>query len=300
MSQTLPNGLISFGPKANCTLDLCPVEWSVFQYRPSLAANGAFIGLFFVVGVLHAVLGFRWKTWFFGWSMILGSIMEIVGYVGRILLHENPFSFVAFMMQIICVTCAPVFYCAGIYVTIAQTVMTLNPKLSRFNPKLYYWGFIICDLISLVLQATGGALSTKSSGDDSFANDIALAGLSFQVFTLVLCCSLLADYLTRYFYSTRFGSVNNRLKIFLCFLGLSILLILARCAYRVMELSEGYSGDLIHDETLFIALEGVLVVCAVFALCIGHPGLGLKEPVEKNVVKMVSLDDQSNITRNVV
>lgn len=36
--------------------------------------------------------------------------------------------------------------------------------------------------------------------------------------------------------------------------------------------SEGYSGTLFHDEPLFIGLEGILIVLAVIALAIGHPG----------------------------
>lgn len=33
-------------------------------------------------------------------GMILGCVSEIIGYVGRVLLHNSPFSFVAFMIQI--------------------------------------------------------------------------------------------------------------------------------------------------------------------------------------------------------
>ena len=38
---------------------------------------------------------------------------------------------------------------------------------------------------------------------------------------------------------------------------ISITLILIRCIYRIDELSEGYTGPLIRNEGLFIALEGV-------------------------------------------
>ena len=51
--------------------------------------------------------------------------------------------------------------------------------------------------------------------------------------------------------------VSGRFKIFVAFLSLAILLIFIRCIYRIDELSDGYSGPLIHDEGLFIGLEGV-------------------------------------------
>jgi len=46
-------------------------------------------------------------------------------------------------------------------------------------------------------------------------------------------------------------------KVFVGSLSAAIILILIRCAYRIDELSDGYHGPLIHNEGLFIGLEGV-------------------------------------------
>lgn len=136
--------------------------------------------------------------------------------------------------------------------------MYFGPELSRIKPQLFWWIFIPLDLVCLVLQAAGGALSTVSSGSSQTGVDVALAGLSFQVAILVVFCCLFADYLIRYFRSGSAGSVTMRMRIFFGFLSTAIVLILGRCAYRCYELSQGYSdSDLITDEGLFIGLEGV-------------------------------------------
>ncbi|KAI1093324.1 RTA1-domain-containing protein [Rostrohypoxylon terebratum] len=277
--------LIPFGPHATCTLDLCPLEMSVLQYRPSLASSVAFICVFAVLLLIHSAVGFLWRSWWFLGCMTLGCVTEIIGYAGRIMLFYNPFSFAGFLMQIICIGCAPVFYSAAIYVTMAKIVENLDPSLSRIRPNLYYVVFIVSDVFSLTLQGVGGGLSTSSSGQSRAAVDLSLVGLSFQVFSMVVFCSLLADYMIRYSKSTRRATTSIRLKLFLVFLVTATLLILARCGYRVAELSDGYSGRLIHDEPLFIGLDGVLIALAVFALCVGHPGfvflpsaIGLKVP----------------------
>ncbi len=139
-----------------------------------------------------------------------------------------------------------------------------SPDLSRFKPKLFYYIFIPCDFFSLVLQAAGGGLSTSTSGQSKTGVDLALVGLSFQVFTLVLFCVFFGDYLLRYYRSGQWhdnisarGDSTTRLRLFFGFMVLAILLILARCSYRLAELHAGYSGGLIRDEGLFIALEGV-------------------------------------------
>lgn len=99
MAQTLPNGLIAFGPDANCTLAICPVEWSVLQYQPNIPVNAVVVALFAISMVVHIFQGFRWKTWSFTICMVIGCIDEILGYGGRFMLHDNPFSFNAFLMQ---------------------------------------------------------------------------------------------------------------------------------------------------------------------------------------------------------
>lgn len=143
-----------------------------------------------------------------------------------------------------------------------NSIKYFSPSLSRLRPNLFYWIFIPTDVICLIFQAAGGALSTASSGTSQIGVDMALVGLSLQVFAMVVFCGFFADYLVRYFRSEVYRSgagakLGRRPKLFFGFLGLAILLILARCAFRLAELHEGYRGGLIRDEALFIGLEGV-------------------------------------------
>ncbi|KAH8658016.1 RTA1 like protein-domain-containing protein [Xylariales sp. PMI_506] len=275
VASQFPDYLISYGPDTNCTLALCPVEWSVLGYQPSLAASSVFIALFSIAAILHFFQGLRWGTWSFMICVVLGCIDEIIGYAGRIMLNNNPFSFAGFLIQIICITTAPVFFCAAIYVTLSRTINHLDESLSRFKPKLLYWFFIPCDIASLALQAGGGATSSNTSGSNKTGVNVSLAGLSFQVFTLVLFTLVVADYMIRFLRSAGRRSLDTRFTVFLFFLCTAILLILIRCAYRIDELSSGYSGTLFHKEGIFIGLESVLIVVATFCLNIGHPGLVL-------------------------
>lgn len=271
--------LVSFGPDANCTLALCPVESSLQGYRPTLGAQIAFIALFGISMLVHLAQGIRYKTWFFASMMALGCIGEMVGYGGRILLYQNPFSFNGFIIEICCITISPVFFAAAIYVSLAKVSNFLGPEACRFPAKIYVWVFVPCDIISLILQAVGGALSSTSTGSDTSGEDITLAGLVFQVFTLAVFIAMGLDYLFRYISYRKCQQVDQRqilstrFGIFGVFFSASVLFILIRCCYRIAELSQGYSGSLFHEEGLFIALESVMVILAVFALNIAQPGM---------------------------
>jgi hypothetical protein len=283
MSESeLPNGLINFGPDANCTLELCPLEWSVYQYRPSLPANAFFLAVYGLFFFIHAIIGFRWRYIGFTVCMMLGCALQVGGYAGRIILYDNPFDFIGFLVQIILITCAPVFFTAAIYVTLSQTIVALGPDASRFKPQLFYWIFIPADVLCLTLQAAGGALSTTSKGSSTVGVDVSMAGLILQVIVLAAFCGLFVDYLVRrarLHGATR--PLNTRLRLYLGGLSLAILLILARCIYRCYELSQGYrDSEVITDEGLFIALEGVLIVLATASLCIGHPGFAFTPSFE--------------------
>ncbi|CAG9942751.1 unnamed protein product [Clonostachys rosea f. rosea IK726] len=271
MASQLPK-VVVFGPGSNCTLEICPLDWSVYKYQPSLPANATFLALFGLAMVMHIYLGIHWRSWWFMAFMISGCIFEMIGYGGRIMLYRNPFSFPGFLIQIITITGAPVFFTAAIYVTLSKTQVFLS--LSRIRPKLFYYFLIPADIICLVLQAAGGAVSTVSRGVSQRGIDIAMVGLILQVAVLVIFIALFGDYMARYLRSQVTQRFTARETSFFICLALATVLILARCAYRCYELKEGYThSELITNESLFIVLEGALVYISSLLLCIGHPGL---------------------------
>ncbi|KAL9563816.1 hypothetical protein ACKAV7_012058 [Fusarium commune] len=164
--STLPNGLVTFGSDANCTLDVCPLETSILRYQPNISANSIFIGIFGISMALHLFQGIQMQTWGFMASMTVGCILEIVGYAGRIIIHNNPFDFDGFLIQIILITVAPVFFSAAIYVLLSQAINFIGRGSSRFLPQYFYWAFISSDIISLTLQAVSGAISCIADGGE--------------------------------------------------------------------------------------------------------------------------------------
>lgn len=56
-----------------------------------MAASIIFMGIFGVSLIGHIGIGWKYKTWTFLIAMILGSSSELVGYLGRVLMHNNPY-----------------------------------------------------------------------------------------------------------------------------------------------------------------------------------------------------------------
>ncbi|KAJ0311170.1 hypothetical protein COL516b_001874 [Colletotrichum fioriniae] len=136
-------------------------------------------------------------------------------------------------------------------------ILHVDRSISRFNPRLCYFVFIPCDIVSLILQATGGALSSIASDKAAVQRgvNVSLAGLIFQVVCLVAFCALFADYLIICMRTNARQRMTKNMKIFLAFLFISTILILVRCSYRIEELKEGYFSPMFRDQPLFIGLE---------------------------------------------
>lgn len=164
-----------------------------------------------------------------------------------------------------------------------DSIEFFSPSLLRFKPTLLYWIFLPIDLVCLVFQGTGGALSTVSSGSDNTGVNLSLAGLALQVVAMFVFCVIFCDYLVRYArhekkmrgeggetssssdtlaasgaHGEPFASrITPRMKVFFGFMAAAFLLIFTRCVYRVAELHQGYGGNLFREQGLFIGLEGV-------------------------------------------
>lgn len=117
----------------------------------------------------------------------------------------------------------------------------------------FVWTFIPVDIVSLLLQGSGGAISSISDGGNTGVV-ISVTGLVLQVITLIVFVALFVDYVVRYM---RRDILPQRMKIFLGSMLLAIVFILVRCAYRIAELKDGYDGELIHDEVGFMILEAL-------------------------------------------
>lgn len=133
---TSTQGIVHFagGDFSNCSLPECPVQLSVYGYRASLPLSAVLIALYGLCIAFQCYLGWRYKTWSFMVAMLLGCFVEILGYIGRIMIRENPWNRTGFIMQIgknlnpstlltakvglVLITIGPVFFAAAIYVMI--------------------------------------------------------------------------------------------------------------------------------------------------------------------------------------
>lgn len=265
-----------------CTIETCNIACGQVTFLPSLAGNALYAAIFGLLLIAQAVLGIRFRTWGFMVGMVCGLLLEIIGYAGRIMLHNNPFDFNNFLIYLIPLTIGPAFLTGSIYLCLARIVVVNGTKISRLSPRAISLIFMISDFFSLVLQGTGGGIAaTANTHNGSNAGRyIMIAGLAWQVLSLAVYFTLWAEFVFRVrkasesFKNGRFMQLreSKKLKLFSYALALATLLIFVRSVYRVVELQGGFAGTVASNQVAFMILEGPMIILAVLALTILHPG----------------------------
>ena len=230
--------------------------------------------LFTLSTMAHAGQLFRYRTWYFV-PMLVGCVMEIVGYVFRILSSQlDPYNIVFFVVQYFFIVVAPVFFSAAIYATLSIMINAVGRQYAPLPPKLILWLFVACDVVATAVQIGGAAnigVAESNRRDPTTANNVLLAGLAFQVFTFlvfVLCFAL---------FTYRSGKVMTpAVAGFTVALAAATFLVYLRTCFRLAETSQGVKQYLSTHEVFFGCLEFAPIVVAVFILNIWHPGKWLR------------------------
>jgi hypothetical protein len=81
-----------------CTITTCPLECGNVHFLPTVPGNAIYAAIFGILLVAQLGLGIRYKTWGFMVGMLAGLALELVGYAGRIMIHNDPFDFNGFIM----------------------------------------------------------------------------------------------------------------------------------------------------------------------------------------------------------
>jgi hypothetical protein len=80
----------------------CPIEWATIKYRPSMAGNVIYLLCFVALLAAQIFYGTRKKTWTYLGALSVGLLLEIIGYIGRLMLNMNPFimnNFLTYVLQ---------------------------------------------------------------------------------------------------------------------------------------------------------------------------------------------------------
>jgi hypothetical protein len=107
-----------------CTMQTCDLSMASYLYLPSLPGNVTYLTIFAILILPQIFLGIRYKIWKYMIAMVIGLVLETMGYAGRILLYHEPFNNDAFLLNFITLTIGPAFFAAAVHSPSLSTPFT--------------------------------------------------------------------------------------------------------------------------------------------------------------------------------
>lgn len=287
---------------------------SLYGYVPTEWICSLFIALFGFFGLIHLAQAIRFRTWWLLPTAVAAAIGEVIGWSGRLWSSKNPTFLPPYLMQITTTIISPTPLIAANFVILGKLIRLVGVEYSRLGPNMYTIIFCAADLVALIIQAVGGASASEAvenNRDPEKGGHIMLAGIVFQMVSIIFYTALALEFLTRVILrkpvhprvppsaistpgidgptsgtatpeketiadtvvQTRDERLSwTKVKLLVIGLGFSTLCIFVRSVYRTIELSNGFAGFIIHQQRLFNWLDGAMIVLALATWNFLHPG----------------------------
>ncbi|KAI0827250.1 RTA1 like protein-domain-containing protein [Trametes gibbosa] len=264
-----------------------------YGYLPTEWTGIFFVILFLFTTVLHLGQAAFYRVWWCYPTIILSCCGEVLGWACRIWSSNSPFELNPYLIQTITLIVSPTPLIGALFIMFGKISARLGQHHSRLSPELYARVFIASDIGALLVQSVGGGIAASSLKPYilQLGGRIILAGVVFQLASLTLFCLLVGEYYVRCLNTaplknTSEISIND--VIIVCEsarsyaspqitqisvgVGLATALLYIRAVYRTVELADGLGGSVMKTQSLFVVLDAVMVLLAMFILNICHPG----------------------------
>lgn len=133
----------------------CPVEAGFYVYDPSIGGNAVLLAAYGLL--IPAVLypGFRFSTLAFSIVLVAGLLLDLIGFVGRLLLNGSPDRQDYFVISLLGTLLGPTFISGAIILTLPHTLSLCGERVSPLRRLFAALLLFISTAGAAVLQLVG-------------------------------------------------------------------------------------------------------------------------------------------------
>ncbi|KAF2136473.1 uncharacterized protein K452DRAFT_279964 [Aplosporella prunicola CBS 121167] len=251
----------------------------LYHYSPTVAGAVIFCILFLGSTGLHVYQMARTKTWYMT-AFCIGSLLEFIGFAARAASGREKYgewTLGPYIIQTLFILLAPAFLAASIYMILGRVILlTDGESHSLVKRRWLTKAFVTGDVLSFLLQGTGGGLmSSGSSNADAvnMAQNIVIGGLVVQLvfFGFFIIVSALFHRRMSLVPTARSQHPDIKWQQYLSSLYFISTLIMVRSIMRVIEYGQGFSGYIMTHEAFIYIFDALPMFVAVAWLNWKHP-----------------------------
>ncbi|KAK2593404.1 hypothetical protein QQS21_008892 [Conoideocrella luteorostrata] len=249
-------------------------HYYLWDYVPSTVAAVIFIILFIAATLFITWRMVRTRT-YFSIPFVIGGVFQFLGYIGRALAHDQTDQLGPYVMQSILILVAPALFAASIYMTLGRLMRSIHGERHSLIPIGWLTkAFVLCDVFSFMIQASGGGLMAKKDFSPKTAQNIILAGLFVQIIAFGVFVVTAVVFQVRMRKWPSRVSANSSWKGLMAMLYATSALIMVRSVFRIIEYVMGKEGYLLtHEWTLYV-FDAALMFSAMVVYGWRYPALG--------------------------
>lgn len=271
---------------------------------PSLEGAAIILAAFALLVPINLWTGARNRTTAYSLTLITGLLLEIMGYVGRLLLRSNLASKPYFVLFLLGTIMGPTFITSAVYMMLPHVMALYGSDLSIVPDSMWLRNFFMgWDMFTLAFQAIGSAFAAEGYSKEEIQQgvNVLVAGLGLHIISILGFLVLYYWFMSRVhrnseFLDPRFSVIylSAKYKTALLCTQVALLLILARTAARMVQLSSGLDSSISQSQVYIVVLDGALVLLAASLLTIFTPGSvfgrawGMTSPFKKKARRHLS------------
>lgn len=203
-------------------------EHNVYNGELSAGGNYFYTVLFALLMLFNIGMMYKLRFWWYNVTFVIGFLLQFLGYLARVLSLHRLWDIDLYLMQFVCLTISPVFLMAGLYFFLGQLIVMHGRHYSRVKPMTYAYIFVVCDVVSLIIQAAGGGIASSAVQQHELSTSgrwIMFGGVLFQVVAMTVFLVLLFFFLWKLWFQdlgkeapAKIGkpSILSYLKMLLC------------------------------------------------------------------------------------
>ncbi|KAK0240529.1 RTA1 like protein-domain-containing protein [Armillaria nabsnona] len=252
--------------------------FELYHYTPSAVAAVIFAAIFFLSSIIQAWRIFKTRSWYFS-AMVVGGLMEGIGYIGRLMSHSDPKSLGPYVMQTLLLLVAPALFAAAIYVVLGRIIRMLHAE--RFSLIRINWltkFFVLGDVLSFLLQSGGGGLMASANDNNmmKIGQVVIIVGLVAQIiwFGGFVFVAGVFHYRMRNV-PTITEKTNWRRFMFVLYAASNMILV--RSVFRVIEFAQGNDGYFVRTEKWIYMFDALLMAQVIILFNVFHPSSYLRD-----------------------
>ncbi|KAG4429430.1 hypothetical protein IFR05_015082 [Cadophora sp. M221] len=250
---------------------------SIWLYNPSLAISIVFAIVYTVPLVWQSYLTvYKYHAYYFS-VVIVGAAFEVGGYVSRAVSIKEQESIPPYAVSSSLIVLAPLFIAAGNYLLLTRLCTRVLPShithIYHLPLRNLTKIFVTSDIFTFLVQVSGSGIAASNNWEGDLVKigeDVLIAGLAVQVFSLVVFLTVLNQFRSLAGKEQK-ECAGREWRVVVRAVWISCLLILVRSIYRLIEFALGIFGYPFTHEWMFYVFESVPMVPAIVVFCVWHP-----------------------------